>query len=155
MIGLNTKAAQPLSKSQGFTLIELMVTIAVLAIIVGMAAPSVSTQLANQRTKSTAATLENALKEARAESMIQRQNITVAADASGNITIKDAANHEIRSYKINAKNSVTASSVIFEPTKRVTAAVTYTICDQNKSADARQIIVNKLGNITSQLGGSC
>ena len=96
MIGLNTKAAQPLEKSQGFTLIELMVTIAVLAIIVGMAAPSVSTQLANQRSKSTAATLENALKEARAESMIQRQNITVAADASGNITIKDAANGTAR-----------------------------------------------------------
>ena len=50
--------------SSGFTLIELMVTIAVLAIIVGIAAPSISTQLANQRVKSTTATIANALKEA-------------------------------------------------------------------------------------------
>ena len=39
--------------SSGFTLIELMVTIAVLAIIVSIAAPNISTQLANQRVKST------------------------------------------------------------------------------------------------------
>ncbi|HAR76075.1 MAG TPA: pilus assembly protein, partial [Psychrobacter sp.] len=50
--------------SSGFTLIELMVTIAVLAIIVSIAAPSISMQLANQRVKSTAATLANALSEA-------------------------------------------------------------------------------------------
>ena len=59
------KVAQKLQMtSSGFTLIELMVTIAVLAIIVGIAAPSISTQLANQRVKSTTATLANALKEA-------------------------------------------------------------------------------------------
>ena len=49
----------------GFTLIELMVTIAVLAIIVSIAAPGISNQLANQRVKSTTATLVNALKEAK------------------------------------------------------------------------------------------
>lgn len=60
--------------SLGFTLIELMVTIAVLAIIVSIAAPNISTQLANQRVKSTAATLANALSEAKAESVIRRQD---------------------------------------------------------------------------------
>ena len=68
--------------SLGFTLIELMVTIAVLAIIVSIAAPNISTQLANQRVKSTAATLENALKEAKAESIIRRQDVSVIYDAS-------------------------------------------------------------------------
>ena len=69
--------------SSGFTLIELMVTIAVLAIIVGIAAPSISTQLANQRVKSTTATLANALKEAKTESMIRRQNLTFSYNNNG------------------------------------------------------------------------
>ena len=73
------KVAQKLQMtSSGFTLIELMVTIAVLAIIVSIAAPSISTQLANQRVKSTTATLANALKEAKAESIIRRQNVTLS-----------------------------------------------------------------------------
>ena len=63
--------------SSGFTLIELMVTIAVLAIIAGIAAPSINTQLANQRVKSTTSTIANALKEAKVESILRRQNVTV------------------------------------------------------------------------------
>ncbi len=68
---------KPQATNAGFTLIELMVTIAVLAIIVSIAAPNISTQLANQRVKATTATLVNALKEAKAESVIRRQNINV------------------------------------------------------------------------------
>ena len=68
--------------SSGFTLIELMVTITVLAIIAGIAAPNISTQLADQRVKSTAATIANALKEAKVESILRRQNITVLYDTS-------------------------------------------------------------------------
>ena len=64
--------------NSGFTLIELMVTIVVLAVIVSIAAPSISTQLANQRVKSTTATLINALREAKAESVIRRQPVTVS-----------------------------------------------------------------------------
>ena len=64
--------------SAGFTLIELMVTVVVLAVIVGIAAPSISTQLANARVKSTTTTLASALAEARAESNIRRTSTTVS-----------------------------------------------------------------------------
>ncbi|MGB6824239.1 pilus assembly FimT family protein, partial [Psychrobacter sp.] len=62
----------------GFTLVELMITIAVLAIIVSIAAPIISEQLANQRIKSTTATLMNVLKEAKAESNINNIPVTVS-----------------------------------------------------------------------------
>ena len=75
---VNNRQTNRLMANSGFTLIELMVTIAVLAIIVSIAAPSISTQLANQRVKSTAATLENALKEAKAESVIRRQPLALS-----------------------------------------------------------------------------
>ncbi|WP_227692032.1 Tfp pilus assembly protein FimT/FimU [Psychrobacter immobilis] len=147
--------------SSGFTLIELMVTIAVLAIIVGIAAPSISTQLANQRVKSTAATLANALKEARVESVIRRQNITLSYNNTSTpkvITITAPSSTAIGSYSYNSSSTIkpaTATTTVFEPSKRVTTARTYTICDSNEAASPQQIEVNALANISIKSGGSC
>ena len=143
--------------SSGFTLIELMVTIAVLAIIVGLAAPSISTQLANQRVKSTTATLANALKEAKAESIIRRQNISVSysnnAQSSGTINVASIA-----TYSYSTKSTITDSEsknpVTFEPSKRVESTI-YTICDENTAATPRQVSVSKLANISIKSGGTC
>lgn len=143
--------------SSGFTLIELMVTIAVLAIIVGIAAPSISTQLANQRVKSTASTLENALKEAKAESIIRRQDLTFTYNNNGtNVGVISVAN--VSSYSYSAKSTITDSesknTITFKPSKRVDSII-YTICDSNKSVKSRQIEVSKVANITNKLGGTC
>ena len=152
------KVAQKLRMtSSGFTLIELMVTIAVLAIIVGIAAPSISTQLANQRVKSTASTLENALKEAKAESIIRRQDLTFTYNNNGtNVGVISVAN--VSSYSYSAKSTITDSesknTITFKPSKRVDSII-YTICDSNKSVKSRQIEVSKIANITNKLGGTC
>ena len=143
--------------SSGFTLIELMVTIAVLAIIVGIAAPSISTQLANQRVKSTASTLENALKEAKAESIIRRQDLTFTYNNNGtNVGVISVAN--VSSYSYSGKSTITDSesknTITFKPSKRVDSII-YTICDSNKSVKSRQIEVSKIANITNKLGGTC
>ncbi|WP_308811481.1 MULTISPECIES: GspH/FimT family pseudopilin [Psychrobacter] len=161
MIGIKPEKFQPLSVSQGFTLIELMVTIAVLAIIVSIAAPNISTQLANQRVKSTAATLENALKEARAESISRRQNVTVTysnGSAPKMITITAPNSITIASYNYNAKNTIkpdTALTIVFEPSKRVTMARAYTVCDSDTKATPHQVEVNNVANIINKTGGTC
>ena len=156
------KVAQKLRMtSSGFTLIELMVTIAVLAIIVGIAAPSISTQLANQRVKSTTATLANALKEAKAESIIRRQNLTLSYNNTSTpkmITVTTPDSKTIANYSYNVKSTIkpdTAITIVFEPSKRVNTARTYTICDSSNNATPRQIEVNKIANITTKLGGTC
>ena len=155
-------------KNTGFTLIELMVTIAVLAIIVTIAAPSISTQLANSRVKSTASTLSNALKEAKAESVIRRQNVTVSYDATSTpkaIILTDMNANKIASYSINDKSVVTevimpttVTAVSFRPNKLLDnrASVVYSVCDTNTVASRRQVRVSTVTNITNQLGGeSC
>lgn len=147
--------------SSGFTLIELMVTIAVLAIIVTIAAPSISTQLANQRVKSTTATLISALKEAKSESLIRRQQVTMSIDDSATnkiITLSDS----IASYKYDTKSSISVvdeddtavTSANFSPSKTADKR-TYTICDINTAVSVRQISVSAIGVITSKLGGTC
>ena len=136
-----------------------MVTIAVLAIIVGIAAPSINTQLANQRVKSTTATLANALKEARVESVIRRQEIEVSYDDESHtimIKVDDGSNEdEIATYQYNAKSIIDGDDDIkFKPNKTADDE-TYTICDSNEAASPREITVSKLGNVNTQLGGSC
>lgn len=156
---LNSPVPRVKIESAGFTLIELMVTIAVMAIIAGIAAPNISTQLANQRVKSTAATLANALKEAKVESIIRRQGITLSYDNDGD----DAGTIEIESdsetvsiYKYDANTTIksTDSQIEFRPSKTA-EAMTYTICDSQTSTLPRQVVITAVANISSQLGGSC
>jgi len=153
--------------SSGFTLIELMVTIAVLAIIVGIAAPSISTQLANQRVKSTAATLANALTEAKVESVLRRQNIMVVyGNSSAPKTIKLQANgNEISSYNISDKSTVTqmitpstVTNIVFQPNKRIAnnATVVYTICDSGSNSETpRQVSLTNIANVNTINAGIC
>ncbi|WP_296237968.1 pilus assembly FimT family protein [Psychrobacter sp. UBA5136] len=143
--------------SSGFTLIELMVTIAVLAIIVSIAAPNISAQLANQRVKSTTAILENALKEARAESLIRRQDIKVGIDDNEHmikIELKDTSSTIVASYSYNTKSTITGNDVEFQSYK-IANEETITICDSNLAAATRQVMVSAIGQVTSQLGGTC
>lgn len=147
--------------SSGFTLIELMVTIAVLAIIVSIAAPSISTQLANQRVKSTAATLANALKEAKSESIIRRQDVELSIDNNA-LTIEienlDEDEDEIASYNYSANNTIEidedTDAVIFRPDKRADAVI-YTVCDSKNSSSSMQVIVTAIASISVVTGGTC
>jgi len=156
---LNELTPKLKNTSSGFTLIELMVTIAVLAIIVSIAGPNISNQLANQRVKSTTATLLNALKEAKVESVIRRQDITFSydndGDNAGTIEIENDSD-TIATYQYGADSTITstASQIEFKPSKTVDAMV-YTICDSNVSALPRQVVITAVANISSQLGGSC
>ena len=147
--------------SSGFTLIELMVTIAVLAIIVSIAAPSISMQLANQRVKSTAATLENALKEAKTESVIRRQPLTVILDVSKKtIKIQHIVSSEVistlSSYKYDTKSTIKPASnnTQFKPNKIANATV-YTICDSNTAASPLKVIVSATAVISIKSEGTC
>lgn len=147
--------------SSGFTLIELMVTIAVLAIIVSIAAPNISNQLADQRVKSTTATLTNALKEAKTESIVRRQPLILNFDDNSKlIKIQHVVDGQIKStiasYKYDNKSIIKPSngSTQFKPNKIATATV-YTICDSNTSVRPQQVEINKISNITTKLGGTC
>ena len=70
------------STQHGFTLLELMTALAVLAVLVAAATPSFKTFSANSRTAASANSLMNALAIARSEAL--HQGLPVAVCASGN-----------------------------------------------------------------------
>ncbi len=63
--------------TRGFTIIELMVTIAVLAIVVSIAAPSFSNILRENRTVAMTNELQGALQLARSEAVKRRSNVVI------------------------------------------------------------------------------
>lgn len=73
---MNTPAAE---QQKGFTLIEAMIVIALVAILAALAAPSFGTMIANQRVTSSSQELLTLLQFARAEAVYKRTEITVTA----------------------------------------------------------------------------
>lgn len=75
---------------QGFTLVELMVTVTVLAIIVSIATPAILNQLASMEAKRIKNQLESALRLAKAESLIRRQDVLVCLSNAGGRCHRDS-----------------------------------------------------------------
>ncbi len=69
--------ASNLKKEKAFTLIELIITIAIIAIIAAIATPYIITQLAAAEAKRMRYSISNTLSLAKAESLIRRQNLLV------------------------------------------------------------------------------
>lgn len=74
----------------GFTLVELIVTIAILAIIAMIATPFIIEQLALMEAKRIESQIENTLKLAKAESHIRRQDLLVCLSNNGGTCHRDS-----------------------------------------------------------------
>lgn len=83
------KHLQP-NNEQGFTLVELIVTIAVLAIITMIATPYILEQLARMEAKRIESQIRNTLTLAKAESYIRRQDLLVCLSNSGGLCHRDS-----------------------------------------------------------------
>lgn len=83
------KYLQP-NNERGFTLIELIVTIAVLTILTMIATPYVLEQLARMEAKRIESQIRNTLTLAKAESYIRRQDLLVCLSNNGAICDRDS-----------------------------------------------------------------
>ncbi|MBU2885211.1 GspH/FimT family pseudopilin [Gilvimarinus agarilyticus] len=70
--------AQP-HRSLGFTIIELMLTVAVVAVLIALAAPNMSTLLTNNRSEALSEELTNALQITRTEAIKRGERVSICA----------------------------------------------------------------------------
>ena len=130
----------------GFTLVELMVTIAVMAIIISIAAPSLSTQLATQRNKTTAYELYNGLTQTKIDAAIARkdQSYTIAdANRQGNSTVTPTTLTTLTFTKESRVSSITADQ-------------SFKICDRsNSNGKGYKVTVTPIARITISGGETC
>lgn len=108
----NSKAClnSSFKNSDGLTLVELVITLTILAIVTSIAAPSIIGQLASMEAKRVRYEIMGTLKMAKAESLIQRRNLTVClTDALGNCS-KDGSENLILFLDRNNNNRYDAET---------------------------------------------
>lgn len=101
------------TRNAGFTLVELLVTIAVFAIIATLAVPSMQQLMASQRVRSVASDIASDLVIARNEAVKRGDSVQLAPAASGwagGWTLKVASTSELLSSRNAAGSGVTFAS---------------------------------------------
>jgi type IV fimbrial biogenesis protein FimT len=153
----------------GFTLVELMVTIAIAAILLMIAVPSFTTMLENNRETSAANSLVNALTDARNNALRTGASVTICPTANPTDTICAAnwntgwgvisapaggasvllASGNLGAYNVTVKASGGSNPLVFTPRGLVTGLITdlFTFCDSRGSVYARSVVVNTGGYI--------
>lgn len=142
---------------RGFTLIELIVTIAIMAIIVTMAAPSFSRLFEEQRLNQSTRALINQLAQARSQAATARVETTVdlnstAVDTATNFNWSSTGNTQLIVSNTNT------SSVVFRPdgTTTLNSTLTFRVCNTQLQV-SKVFTLGRIGSVLMQndLQGGC
>lgn len=150
---------QRTKKNHGFTLIELMVTIVVVAIIATMAAPSFGDMLLKQNLNKSTRDLVGILTDAKTKAVLERREITLTLkDVKQNSKLENTEStfYWQPSGKAILKTGST-TSVIFRSNGLVKASTdtTFTICNQVGGNSSKIIVISKMGAIQMVSESSC
>jgi type IV fimbrial biogenesis protein FimT len=120
-------------KIQGFTLVEVIITIAVLAILLSVAVPSFKRIIERNQVITTSNDMLASLLLARSEAVTREENMVFAKITKwdNGWTVKDTSNNEILNHrtsnpnlKVTAEGSNTANSLTYTAQGRTTPALT-------------------------------
>ncbi|WP_232802412.1 GspH/FimT family pseudopilin [Alloalcanivorax mobilis] len=151
--GKRTPVAAP---SHGFTIIELMVTVAVAGVLLAIAVPSFRTLTANNALRSTASDLVTALHTARAQAVNLRAEVRLSAsggDWSDGWLIDYPAGSVETDQSFTAAGGVAVSEdsgldeLIFAPSGMIDNAALFIVCDGRSGETGRRIRLGRFGRI--------
>ncbi|MBX9754256.1 MAG: GspH/FimT family pseudopilin [Pseudomonadaceae bacterium] len=134
-----------MNSNKGFTLLELMVTVAILAILLSIAAPSFRTQIEASRLRADTDNIMAALQLARSEAVTRSLPVTVSNFSAGATVMQGATS--LRVFPAQSSGVAIAGaaitfrpdgSVLVVPPARVAATVT-------GPSEARNVCVNYIG----------
>ena len=158
----------PVTSLRGFTLIELMVSVSVLAILAALAAPAMAGFIASQRIRAMATNLNLALVKARSEAVKQNTSVTLSplstSWASGWQILDPTApttNPALDTWSAKGTVAVTTSpsgltQVVFNANGRVAATTSISfVFTASATNDARCVSVDTSGRPYSKVGSSC
>jgi len=149
----------------GFTLVELMVTIAVMAIIAMMAAPSMSNLLESKRLDGNQRDLINTLSEAKSQAILGRQDVSInlnstalntptslnwKADSNNSLELKNIATDGTQSSLTTTTLTFNANGVI----TNITQDTLLSICN-SKINKKKILILTKLGTLIFKAEETC
>lgn len=156
---------QQTKRNLGFTLVELMVTIAVLAIITMMAAPSMANLLEKQRFQKKERELLSILTQTKSHAILKRMDITAdlnSTSANTDTTINwDKGSNVVLTIQTLAADQTTGTysgtSLIFDKNGLVSSLThdaLISLCN-TKLRVKKQLILTKLGSVYTKPEGTC
>lgn len=127
---------------RGFTLVELMVTIAVLAILAGIGYPSFQELLASQRVRAASSSLYDSLLAARSEALMRNANATfVVTDLAAGWSVQvGGAEVHAQSALPGLSFNPSSPAIAYGPTGRLTAGANTAITVSASGTSAQRCI---------------
>ncbi|MEH6798360.1 MAG: GspH/FimT family pseudopilin [Halopseudomonas sabulinigri] len=144
-------------RESGFTLLELMITLVVAAIILGLAVPSFQRTIARNAVKATTQDLVATLNAARAQSMSSRTAVTVKPESGGwgdgwSLEYQSSVESDetyVPSDKIRIKSNL--ESLTFRPQGGLSApGSSIIVCHTDTEIPGRKITVTFLGRVNTE-----
>jgi type IV fimbrial biogenesis protein FimT len=160
--------------NNGFTLIELMVTMAVVAVLLSAGVPTFSAMVKNNRLMTENYALRTVLNAARSEAQMQRTAVTVCRSANGincstgdwgagyiafidldgDLQVDDADGEQLLQGRVQDNQSVVltyseSSDILrFDSNgNAVGSSGTFTFCDDRGAGEARGLIISAVGAV--------
>lgn len=160
-------------RQQGFTIVELMITLVILAILVTLAAPSFSDYIANQRVKTDAQALFASLLYARSEAVKRNSNVYIVSNSGtwhdgwavttdATTTYADCAGGDSTCVQVQDALDGTvitfaSASITFNRTGRASTSASISLCDsEGRSTVTKRIIsLDLTGRPNISTSGNC
>jgi type IV fimbrial biogenesis protein FimT len=144
-----------MERYRGFTLLELMVTLAVLAILITVGIPAFGDMVQNNRVTAQTNELVSALNTARSEAVKRGRNVQVVVAAEDNgwsavVSVVGAAGDPVRVIeRADSIVTVNAATVVFRPTGAPLAPQDFDIQPQHDCSgqQRRQVAVTLSGQV--------
>lgn len=160
-------------RQSGFTLIELLITLIVFGIIVTVGVPNLQNYIVQNRVKTGAQALFNAMTYARSEAIKRDTAVTIIPQDSGNweqgwvVSIEGKDYSSCQSDQTDCLTfqqplpdldiATAASEVRYQGNGRADVAVSFGVCDEDLSADVtkREVSTTLTGQPSIGYNGSC
>ncbi len=122
MIAMIARTARTADRMKGFTIIELMVTVTIFAILVAAALPAYNDFVRNQRVKTASFDLFSSLVQARSEALTRNTTITVTPMSVGNW----ASGWEVKTGTTVLRKQEPIANVTMVGTPNAVASISFT-----------------------------
>ena len=134
---------------RGFTLIELMIVLAVTAVLASLVAPSFNEQLSRRRIEGVATELSTDLHFARSQSVANGGVVRVMTLSATQYVVRDAANADLKTVNLPAGISATNGAIVAYDPLRGMATVTNGPINVTSTRTAAQVRldINAMGRV--------
>lgn len=148
-----------MTRNKGFTLVELMVTVAIAAILLGIAMPAFQSTARNNAVRATTTDLISSINLARQQSMSMRTQVALSPAGGGwsngwELTFDDSSAGEDAVFTPRRNVSITSSStdLVFRPRGGLESGgnIEFTIVHDDSSTSSRTICVSFFGKVTHE-----